>query len=169
MATLKNLVDETTVIKNELKSCHANLKNSLTSKGVSCGSSDKISTLIGKIDNIQLGKKYASGTCPNISNTGLLSTWKGITMQMGLNFTPSRIVLTCENVKLGGYLFGRFTVESELNNSSDRYLEAFNNSNARCRLYISNVTQNSFVLYIFDTANQNSTVSYETLKWYAYE
>ena len=30
MATLKNLVDETTNIKDELKTCHTNLKNNLT-------------------------------------------------------------------------------------------------------------------------------------------
>ena len=49
MATLKNLVDETTNIKNELVTCHTNLKNNLISKGVECSDSDKMSSLIDKV------------------------------------------------------------------------------------------------------------------------
>ena len=52
MATLKSLVDETTVIKNELKSCHTNLKNNLIAKGVVCSGSDKVSDLVNKINKI---------------------------------------------------------------------------------------------------------------------
>ena len=35
MSTLKQLVDETTNIKNELKTCHANLKNNLIERVLS--------------------------------------------------------------------------------------------------------------------------------------
>ena len=52
MSTLKNLVDETTNIKNELVTCHANLKNNLIEKGVEVLPSDKMSTLISKVSNI---------------------------------------------------------------------------------------------------------------------
>ena len=52
MATLKNLVDETTNIKNELVECHTNLKNNLITKGIEAGSLDKLSVLVGKIKNI---------------------------------------------------------------------------------------------------------------------
>lgn len=49
MATLKNLVDETTSIKNELVECYSNLKNNLTEKGVECSDADKMSSLIDLI------------------------------------------------------------------------------------------------------------------------
>ena len=52
MSTLKNLVNETTNIKNELAECHNNLKNNLIEKGVECSDSDKISNLIDKISTI---------------------------------------------------------------------------------------------------------------------
>ena len=53
MATLKSLVDETTNIKNELVDCHSNLKNNLIEKGVECSDTDKMSSLIDKVSEIQ--------------------------------------------------------------------------------------------------------------------
>lgn len=58
MATLKNLVDETTNIKNELVVCHTNLKNNLLLKGVEVANQDKISTLINKVNNVETGNAY---------------------------------------------------------------------------------------------------------------
>lgn len=52
MATLKNLVDETTNIKDELKTCHTNLKNNLITKGVECSDADKLSSLVNKVGEI---------------------------------------------------------------------------------------------------------------------
>lgn len=53
MATLKNLVNETTNIKDELITCHTNLKNNLVDKGISVSSSDKLATLVDKVKNTQ--------------------------------------------------------------------------------------------------------------------
>lgn len=52
MATLKNLVDETTNIKDELKTCHTNLKNNLITKGVECSDTDKLLSLVNKVGEI---------------------------------------------------------------------------------------------------------------------
>ena len=52
MTTLKSLVDETTNIKNDLKTCHSNLKNNLIAKGVEVSSGDKLSALIDKVSSI---------------------------------------------------------------------------------------------------------------------
>lgn len=49
MATLKALVDETTVIKNDIRSCHVNLKNNLINKNIYISDSDKLPTLINKV------------------------------------------------------------------------------------------------------------------------
>lgn len=52
MSTLKELVNETTNIKDELKLCYSNLSNALTEKGIEVSSEYKMSTLIGNINNI---------------------------------------------------------------------------------------------------------------------
>ena len=52
MATLKTLVDETTNIKNELVICHSKLKNNLIGKGVECSDTDKMSSLINKVNSL---------------------------------------------------------------------------------------------------------------------
>ena len=54
MATLKSLVDETTNIKDEIVECRDNLRQTLIEKGVECNSQDKMSNLIGKIDNLKI-------------------------------------------------------------------------------------------------------------------
>lgn len=59
MATLSQLVAETTTIKNNLTTCHTNLKTKLQNKGVSVVSTDKMSTLINKIDSIPSLPSYA--------------------------------------------------------------------------------------------------------------
>ena len=75
MATLKQLVDETTKIKNELKTCHTNLKNNLINKGVECSNTDKLLSLVGKVGEIELGKKFISGIAyQNSNNSKLFNT-----------------------------------------------------------------------------------------------
>lgn len=54
MATLSELVSKTTQIKNDLTTCHAKLKTNLTGKGVTVSSSDKMLTLINKINDIKV-------------------------------------------------------------------------------------------------------------------
>ena len=61
MATLKNLVDETTNIKNELKTCYANLVTNLVEKGVDVSSGDKLSALVDKIPNIKQSYNVITG------------------------------------------------------------------------------------------------------------
>ena len=61
MATLKQLVDKTTNIKNELKTCHANLKANLIDKGVEVQNDAKIGDLIGNVKNIQTVRGIVKG------------------------------------------------------------------------------------------------------------
>ena len=65
MATLKNLVDETTNVKNELVVCYSNLKNNLIKKGVECSDTDKMSSLIDRVGKI----KMLPNIIPGNSNT----------------------------------------------------------------------------------------------------
>lgn len=75
MSTLKQLVDETTNIKNELKTCHANLKTNLIDKGVECRDTDKLLRLANKVGEIELGKKFIKGiTYQNADNSRSFNT-----------------------------------------------------------------------------------------------
>ena len=75
MSTLKQLVDETSNIKNELKTCHTNLKNNLIDKGIECSNTDKLLSLANKVGEIELGKKFIKGiTYQNADNSRFFNT-----------------------------------------------------------------------------------------------
>ena len=98
MATLKNLVDETTNIKNELKECHTNLKNNLIEKGVECSDTDKLLSLVGKVGEIELGKKWASGEhIVNFPSTFVYSVEIDLS---NLSFIPSVVVCELKNIQV---------------------------------------------------------------------
>ena len=98
MSTLKQLVDETTNIKNELKTCHANLKNNLIEKGVECSNTDKLLRLANKVGEIELGKKWASGEhIVNFPGTFVYSVEIDLS---NLSFTPSVVVCEFENIEV---------------------------------------------------------------------
>ena len=98
MSTLKQLVDETSNIKNELKTCHANLKSNLIDKGVECSNTDKLLRLANKVGEIELGKKWASGEhIVNFPDTFVYSVEIDLS---NLSFTPSVVVCEFENIKV---------------------------------------------------------------------
>ena len=66
MATLKELVDETTKIKNELVTCHTNLKTNLSNKGISISSSEKLSKLVSKVNSLQNIGDVKKGTTVDV-------------------------------------------------------------------------------------------------------
>lgn len=95
MSTLKQLVDETTNIKNELITCHTNLKTNLIGKGVEVLETDKIVDLINKIDGIKLGKKWASG---QISQTfDPTNKYRVIQSNIKFDFTPTIFIAYFSN------------------------------------------------------------------------
>ena len=85
MSTLKQLVDETTNIKNELITCHANLKTNLIDKGVQILEEDKILNLVRKIADIK-ELKFAIGTT-SVTGSGSYSI-------NGLDFKPNLVIMT---------------------------------------------------------------------------
>ena len=103
MTALKSLVDETSNIKNELKTCHSNLKNNLIEKGVEIASNSKLLDLINKIGNINTWN-FASGEATSTEKTerfyklnGAQAGTSGITLfpasATGLSFAPDILVL----------------------------------------------------------------------------
>lgn len=98
MSTLKQLVDETTNIKNELKTCHTNFKNNLIEKGIECSDTDKLLSLVGKVGEIELGKKWASGEhIVNFPSTFVYSVEIDLS---NLSFTPSVVVCELKNIQV---------------------------------------------------------------------
>lgn len=115
MATLKNLVDETTNIKNELKTCHANLKNNLIEKSIECSSTDKLLSLVNKVGEIELGKKWATGKAQT-STTEV----EGAIIVSGLSFRPS-IVIMCGNRGRDDLMIGGLYVQGHQKNRNIAY------------------------------------------------
>ena len=97
MATLKQLVTETTNIKNELKTCHTNLKSNLIEKGVECSDTDKLLSLVGKVGEIET-VKYATGRLYDgfghyQSASSTPATVKKLIFSAPLDFEPTNIIL----------------------------------------------------------------------------
>lgn len=98
MATLKQLVNETTKIKNELITCHSNLKGNLIEKGVECSNTDKLLSLANKVGEIELGKKWASGEhIVNFPSTFVYSVEIDLS---NLSFIPSVVVCELKNIQV---------------------------------------------------------------------
>lgn len=55
-STLKELVDETGLIKNDLVNCRNNLKNNLSAKGMDVSGTDKMQVLVDKVNEIEVEK-----------------------------------------------------------------------------------------------------------------
>lgn len=92
MSTLKQLVNETTNIKNELITCHANLKNNLIEKGVECSDTDKLLSLVGKVKGVSTGLKYATGKLYDGFGSSTPTT-KKLMFSAPLDFDPTNIIL----------------------------------------------------------------------------
>lgn len=89
MATLSELVSKTTEIKNDLATCHERLKTNLTGKGVTVSSSDKMLTLINKINDIKVGFQLPMTVPTYTVNIGTITatcnTQAGLFKQFKLN------------------------------------------------------------------------------------
>lgn len=107
MATLKQLVDETTNIKNELKACHTNLKNNLIDKGVECSNTDKLLSLVDKVGDVSTGLKYATGRLYDgfdhyHSTSSTPATVKKLIFSAPLDFEPTNIILRFNYAQIQG-------------------------------------------------------------------
>lgn len=89
MATLSELVSKTTEIKNDLATCHAQLKTNLTGKGVTVSSSEKMLTLINKINDIKTGFELPMTVPSYTVNIGTITatcnTQAGLFVEFKLN------------------------------------------------------------------------------------
>ena len=167
MATLKELVNETTNIKDELKTCHTNLKNNLVEKGVECSDNDKMLSLINKVEQIKTGSKFASGISSiNQSNSSIKVS--------GLDFEPN-IVIIRYKYSSNTYV-GIFHKTYTYINSSNWFILMYANGNTTPTINSlprkitvgnegDNVCYGSFSFYITNTNIYTET----PVEWIAYE
>ena len=90
MATLKNLVDETTSIKNELVTCHTNLKNNLITKGVECSDADKLLSLVNKF--VEISTAIVESSDNVLMELGSIKNY--VTVQIPPNSTKKQFTFT---------------------------------------------------------------------------
>ena len=100
MSTLKQLVDETTNIKNELITCYSNLKNNLIEKDIILESDPmpKLSELINKVGEFE-NFKYAQGSVYDWGGTET----KNLIFSAPLDFAPKTIILYVDYWKVRLY------------------------------------------------------------------
>ena len=152
MPTLKSLVDETTNIKNELVECHTNLKNNLIEKGVDCNNADKMLNLINKIANIELGKKWASGT--------YLSHEGATTLNLNLDFNPRLVFVNLEYASGSNAKFSRFSIYFKDINETKSTSIVSGSSNTSHDVTL---RDNGIDMYVAGYSKPN------TFYWYAFE
>ena len=168
MATLKELVNETTNIKNELKTCHTNLKNNLVSKGVTVSSSDKMGELCTKVGSIEVAKKVATGTISSLSYNKQDKTLETYTVSTNLTFIPSKIEFHITKFKTNYSNTGVSNVflNSIYNNNSSNGISV--NQGTICKLYITDISKDSFIYNVSKGSSSYYSTSTD-ITWYAYE
>ena len=122
MATLKSLVDETTDIKNELKTCHVNLKNNLIAKGVECSDNDKMSSLIDKVNGITIAQITAGDSILMYCDSSGYSYGEVSAGYFGTNFEyvfkahgDYRLSINCKSSIGGSRVYIKFVILDENN------------------------------------------------------
>ena len=161
MATLKQLVDETTNIKNELRTCHANLKNNLIDKGVECRDTDKLLSLVCKVGEIELGKKWASG---RVSYQSIKAT---TSFSISCDFVPSILFVKINSVTCGydGTIVSNAWL-SNLESSFTFYNKHYTSFQIRGK--VDKVSNKGFTITI--DSNYNSMLALVGyFDWYAFE
>ena len=109
MATLKNLVDETTNIKNEVVTCYTDFKENLTNLGVTLEDNSKLSDLINKLPNIKLRDfKFAKGKITVSSGNTVTATVGGLDFKPYIVIMNTSDFISNENFWGSVFAFGDF-------------------------------------------------------------
>lgn len=164
MATLKQLVNETTKIKNELITCHSNLKGNLIEKGVECSNTDKLLSLANKVGEIELGKKWASGEhIVNFPSTFVYSVEIDLS---NLSFIPSVVVCELKNIQVWNSTGGLIITEPVIMNGKQISVTdtQSNITSCSCSFYSKKILINPTEMLMRVSTSLSAKVI-----WYAYE
>ena len=159
MATLKNLVNEITNIKNELVTCYANLKNNLTEKGVDCNSSDKLLSLANKVGEIELGKKWASGSFTFDYNNRITNTKS---FSINCDFVPTIFFVKLDNVHCAREVTRNILISNLFSTTVNEDETYF------IKLRVTDLSETNFTIK-FERNYADATDIREGITWYAFE
>lgn len=155
-----SLVSELNNIADELVECHTNLKNTLIAKGVECSDADKMSSLVNKVENIETGIKFSTGTITG--NFGSSTTaGNSYTIDINLDFTPSKIFV----------LIPSLTFDDNHSNivvKNDASVTIRKAPSIYCSFIISDITKKSFTFRVVPSTS-TYPVQLTKITWYAFE
>lgn len=167
-ATLSQITEFNKEMNDEISYQCSRLSQNLKSKGVETLITDKMSSLINKVSDIQLGKKWASGSFSSQEgDSGQGITKKNI--RTNLPFTPTRIVINVSMIGMQNYVITKGTIDSELNNSKSNYLYFNGGSYNQGGVYIDNITSEGFTLNLVNDWGGNHRTRVGEGAWYAFE
>ena len=149
-SSLKDVIDAQSICNNTIENCRIDLKNKLIEKGIDVKETNNIRSLISKLDEINIGKKWASGSIAEGSTSIQITN---------LEFTPSFVILMYNNIQLGQGNNNRCYVYTPSYNYSgyrknSSYYSGFSNSHI-------NIIENGFTSSSLDVAKYNV--------WYVFE
>ena len=158
-----SLVDTVEHVKNvndEIYFLKAKLENNLIEKGIECSDTNKMSSLIDKITNIELGIKWASGNLGTYFNSNNNRVWSSVTVEMNLSFIPSTIFIFIDYINSmteTAFIISNIYANSDNQCTTTPYIH----------FYINQVDSQSFNL----NYKMNGTVNKKAyiLSWYAFE
>ena len=126
-------------------------------------------TILGLLGGLfDSGKKWASGTYGDITTIKSTST-QTLNIPISLNFKPTRIIIQIDSMKNNGYVTAnKFSIDSFYVNSSSAYAYFPTSVNYSIKLYITDITQNSFNLkYLSSSSSYSWKIS--NVRWIAIE
>lgn len=166
-------------INSKISNLKIKLENNLIQKGVQCSKTDKMSSLIDKVNNISLeslgGKKWATGTVNNsnfnqslslsLLSSGTVSVNKATLT--GLGFKPSIVIMVNANLTQNqddGHK--HFSISYSYGNGGTIFGVSSTSSSFQGRLYRSSYSKLSFDS--FELIKYSMTMNGEC-NWYAFE
>ena len=169
-SSLNNAVDFANNIKSEIQTIKTTLSSNLSNKKVTVSSSESLTSLVNKVNNIYLGKKFASGTIED--NAYSTRQHHSITVPMNLDFVPSHVIVEFGKTTFSGNGEGvnyKHTISSKNNteyidgNHMDMY-------GVYPQIFFEKVSQSSFRFKVhMEYTDKGYYIYLRNVKWYAFE
>ena len=172
-ASLSEAVEFTNNIKNEISTIKTTLANNIVGKNVTASNTESLSSLVGKVSNIAIGKRYANGTCSDFKFFVYNSPYK-LNIPINLGFIPSTFILTFSHTSVYGSYGTKYFAFAKTPSFSSQVTSGNDDGKGLITLgvSISNISNSSCTANITMTTPSDYThaqVRFSNVKWYAYE
>ena len=169
-SSLNATVDFANNIKSEIQTIKTTLSSNLSNKKVTASSSESLTSLVDKVNNISTGKKSASGTIED--NAYSARQHHSITVPMNLDFVPSYVVVEFGKSTYSGdgeAISYKYTISSK--NNTEYIPGNYMPMNRVCpQIFFESVGQYSFRIKMKMLYTDTSYYIFlRNVKWYAFE